>query len=176
MGFKMDQKNVLDPVSEGHDEVDSLLLARGWVLAVEGDKAYVTTERASGCQSCHSQSVCGTSVLAQLFSPVNSSSIEVVNSLDAKVGDEVMLSMDQSGLIHHSFMAYGLPLLGLFVGALSFEWLANALAGISADVGSMLGAGLGLAFGWWMTRRFYRPQVPKLHQINKISKEQKEQG
>lgn len=176
MGFKMDQKNVLDPVSEGHDQVDSLLLARGWVLAVEGDKAYVTTERASGCQGCHSQSVCGTSVLAQLFSPVNSSPIEVVNSLNAKEGDEVMLSMDQSGLIHHSFMAYGLPLLGLFIGALSLEWLANLMAGLNTEIGSILGAGLGLACGWWVTRRFYRPQSPKLHQIIKTSRKQKELG
>jgi len=172
----MNQKSLSNQTAQDDLDSTSLRIATGWVESVDKDRAYVVTQRSNGCQSCDSQKSCGTSVLAQLFSPANGSKIDVENTLDVKAGDEVELSMDESRLIHHSLMAYGLPLLGLFVGALSFQWLGNGEGDAAADGYALIGSLLGLLSGWWMTRRYYRPQLPRLHKvIHRIRDQKKEQ-
>ncbi len=171
----MDPKNNPDSQPLDAQKVSTLLFAKGWVESVEADKAYVITQRTSGCHSCQSQQSCGTSVLSKLFSPVNTTPVAVDNSLGVQAGDEVELSMDESRLIHHSVMAYGLPLLGLFTGALLFQWGGDAHSNAAADLYSVFGAVFGLALGWSITRRFYRPQLPRLHRIIRRSNIEKEQ-
>lgn len=166
-----DMPETLERAQPDIDTSSSLLFATGLVKSISEDKAWVVTRRSNGCHSCDSQKSCGTSVLSQLFSPVNTTAVAVENTLGVKAGDEVMLSMDESRLIHHSIMAYGLPLLGLFVGALTFQWLG----GSSTDFYALVGALFGLASGWWFTRRFYRPQLPQLHKVIQRSNRQKEQ-
>lgn len=157
------------------ENANTLLYAKGWVESISSDKAYVITQRTSGCHSCQSQQVCGTSVLSKLFAPVNTAPIAVENTLGVDVGDEVELSIDESRLIHHSIMGYGLPLLGLFIGALLFQWIGNAHSTATTDLYAIFGALFGLAIGWSITRRFYRPQLPKLHRIIRRIKQEKEQ-
>lgn len=153
----------------------TLLYAKGWVESISADKAYVITQRTTGCHGCQSQQTCGTSVLSKLFSPVSSTPVAVENSLGVDVGDEVELSIDESRLIHHSIMGYGLPLLGLFIGALLFQWLGDASSTAATDLYAIVGALFGLAVGWLITRRFYRPQLPRLHRIIRRIKQEKEQ-
>jgi len=142
------------------------LLAQGRVAKVKKGMAYVSTQRETGCSGCQTQKGCGTSVLAQLFSPKSTAPIQVVNVLGAKVGDEVILSMDESHLIKHSLMGYGVPLLGLFVGAILFQVVLDTLFQIPAEDGSaVLGGLIGLFLGWGVTKKYYRPQLPVLKKI-----------
>jgi len=145
---------------------NGMLYARGWVQFVEGESAYVTTERETGCSGCQSKKGCGTATLAQLFSPNSKVPIEIVNHLNAKEGDEVVLSMDQSHLIKHSLMAYGVPLLGLFSLGLLGQWLVGLTQFHHLqDVAAIVSGAAGLAFGWLITRQFYQPALPLLHKI-----------
>lgn len=142
------------------------LLAQGRVVKVKKGMAYVSTQRETGCSGCQTQKGCGTSVLAQLFSPKSTTPIQVINVLGAKVGDDVILSMDESHLIKHSLMGYGVPLLGLFVGAILFQVVLDTLFQIPAEDGSaMLGGLIGLFLGWGVTKKYYRPQLPVLKKI-----------
>lgn len=135
------------------------VVAKGWVESVEGDQAFIMTERNSGCAGCRSQGGCGTATLSKLFSPRNTRPLKVENSLGAKVGDEVLLSIMESHLFKHSLMAYGLPLIGLIVLA----WLGLSLT--ESDGVSILAGLFGLGGGWWLTGVLYHPALPVLEKI-----------
>ncbi len=158
-------KPVLDSSREaGH------LIARGWVESVSENLAYVSTERQTGCAGCTSQEGCGTASLAKLFAPRSRSPIAVVNALEAKPGDEVLLSMEESHLIKHSFMAYGVPLLGLFIGAGLLQFITQLLAMEEAKESlTMVGGLFGVVIGWWATKTYYRPKPPVMEKILQVS-------
>lgn len=142
------------------------LLAQGRVEKVENGLAYVSTQRETGCSGCQTQKGCGTSVLSQLFSPKSMTTIQVDNGLGAKEGDVVILSMDESHLIKHSLMGYGVPLLGLFIGATLFQVIVTSLFQIpSGDGSAIIGGLIGLLLGWGVTKKYYQPQLPVLKKI-----------
>lgn len=149
----------VENMTERNSEKAGLLFAEGEVIDVEGELARVTTLRETGCSGCQSQKSCGTATLAQLFSPRSGQPLEVENVLNAKAGDTVLLSMEESHLIKHSLMAYGVPLLGLFIGALVLQGI------FSVEVVTILGGVLGLFFGWGVTRYAYKPKRPLMYRL-----------
>lgn len=114
------------------------------VVKVEHAVAYVQAERKSSCSGC-SESSCGTSVLANFFgqrTPLYRAS----NEVGAKVGDRVVVGMDESALFKGTLLLYLFPLLFLFVGAVA----GGALA-VSAELKdgySVAGALVGLVVGF----------------------------
>lgn len=114
------------------------------VVKIEHAVAYVQAERKSNCGSC-SESSCGTSVLANFFgqrTPLYRAS----NEVGAKVGDRVVVGMDESALFKGTLLLYLFPLLLLFVGAVA----GSALA-VTADLKdgySVAGAFIGLLAGF----------------------------
>ncbi len=144
------------------------LLSQGVVVDQQGDFVWVKTQRQSACGGCQSESGCGTSALAKLFSNTGSAPIKVENTLQAKVDDQVLLKLDESRLVLHAFMAYGLPLLGLFILAILLKWAGLTLLSIEteqAELLSIVGGIAGLFLGWAFTRRFYKPTMPTLEKI-----------
>lgn len=138
------------------------LEATGEVVGLSGARIQVQTERQGGCTSCGANKTCGTSALAQLFSP-NTPLLEVENTLDAKLGDKVVLTLDESDLIKHSLMAYGIPLLIMFIVAgLAQVFLAGWFG---SDLPVVIAGFLGLGAGWWMTKTCYQPVLPTLTKI-----------
>ncbi|WP_083917288.1 SoxR reducing system RseC family protein [Thiomicrorhabdus arctica] len=148
------------PMGESH-----LLRESGIISSIEGEFAYVDAQRQSGCSGCASSSSCGTSALATLFTNTSQSAIKVRNRLNAQVGDHVILTLDESRLIKHSFMAYGVPLIGLFLFSVLFSVLSVRVFDVSdtvADVAAMIGGFLGVALGWWLTHTIYQPVLPEI--------------
>lgn len=142
---------------------ESELEAVGKVVKVENGFAWVSTQRQTGCSGCQSEKGCGTSTLAKLFALESKTPLKLHNSLNVQVGQQVLLSLDGADLIKHSLMAYGLPLLGLFVGAAALQW---ALQGVfNSEFPSVVGGFLGLLGGWLLTRTLYKPVQPTLKSI-----------
>jgi len=114
------------------------------VVKIEHAVAYVQAERKSSCSGC-SESSCGTSVLANFFgrkAPLYRAS----NEVGAKVGDRVVVGMNESALFKGTLLLYLFPLLLLFVGAVAGSTLA-----VTPDVKdgySVAGAFIGLAAGF----------------------------
>lgn len=147
-------------VDESH-----LLRESGIISSIEGEFAYVEIQRQSGCSGCASSSGCGTSALATLFTKASQSAIKVRNRLNAQVGDHVILTLDESRLIKHSFMAYGVPLIGLFLFAVLFSVLSVRVLDVSetaADIAAIIGGFTGIALGWWLTHTIYQPVLPEM--------------
>jgi sigma-E factor negative regulatory protein RseC len=114
------------------------------VVKIEHAVAYVQAERKSSCSSC-SESSCGTSVLANFFgqkAPLYRAS----NEVGAKVGDRVVVGLNESALFKGTLLLYLFPLLLLFVGA-----VAGSVLAVGADVKdgySVAGAFIGLVAGF----------------------------
>lgn len=114
------------------------------VVKIVHGVAYVQAERRSSCSGC-SESSCGTSVLANFFgqrTPLYRAS----NEVGAKVGDRVMVGMNESALFKGTLLLYLFPLLLLFAGAA----VGSALA-VGAEVKdgySVAGAFIGLVAGF----------------------------
>lgn len=113
------------------------------VVKIEDAVAYVQAERKSSCSGC-SESSCGTSTLAGFFgrkTPLYRAS----NEIGAKVGDQVVVGVNESALFKGTLLLYMLPLLLLFIGAVA----GNALAAADAGEGyAVAGAAVGLAAGF----------------------------
>lgn len=137
------------------------LLAYGWVESVSEGYALIRTQRETGCGGCASTETCGTSVLQKMF--VSPAELKVINHLNTRPGDEVELALEGQDLLKQALMAYGLPLFGLFAGAL----LAMALMGSNSDLAAIIGAAIGLVSAWFAVKRFYNPTQPTLVRIVK---------
>lgn len=146
--------------------LENLLREQGVVVAIEGNEVLVETQRSKGCSGCKT-SACGTSALATLFTN-SAKPIRVTKTLDCQVGDKVELVLDESRLLKHSFMAYGLPLIGLFIGSIGLSQLLLIFVKLSpglVDLVAVFGAAIGLVLGLLLTKRYYQPALPVIDKV-----------
>lgn len=120
------------------------------VIKIEDAVAYVQAERKTSCSGC-SESSCGTSVLANFFGQ-RAPLYRARNEAGAKVGDRVMIGMDESALFKGTLLLYLFPLLLLFVGAVAGSALAATAE--ARDYCSAIGAVIGLAAGFVALKLF----------------------
>lgn len=125
----------------------------GRVTAVEGDYAWVETQRQSTCGSCAARSGCGTSVLSRVLGQ-KSVRVRALDRVGTAVGDDVIVGLDDSALLRGSMAVYLVPLLALMAGAIMAEAVAPQWG--LGDGFTMLGGILGLVFGFVWLRLFSR--------------------
>ncbi|TNC83086.1 MAG: transcriptional regulator [Oleiphilus sp.] len=103
--------------------------------------ATVKTQRQSTCNACQLKSTCGQSLISKIMSG-QGIELDVPNTLNAKRGDVVILSIPERGLLKASMMMFLMPLvLMMFVAALCklfFDWPEPAIALVG-----LLGLGAG---------------------------------
>ena len=117
------------------------------VMKTEDSVAYVQAERKSSCSGC-SESNCGTSVLANFFGQ-KAPLYRVNNELGAKVGERVMVGLEESALFKGTLLLYMFPILLLFAGAVTGGALAATAD--AREACSVAGAVIGLAAGFlWL--------------------------
>lgn len=117
------------------------------VVKVEDEVAFVQAERKSSCSGC-SESSCGTSVLASFFGQ-KTPLYRARNQVGAKVGDRVVVGLDELALFKGTLMLYLLPLLLMFIGALLGSAMASAVE--LRDGYAVAGAAAGLVAGYvWL--------------------------
>ncbi len=115
------------------------------VTAVTNEGAVVKIRRAEACHACAAKGAC-----QSLGGKTEDVSLVVENTLDAKPGDMVVLTLPESSVIKASAVLYLLPASGLITGAI-VGWLLGPELGVSTDPASIAGclagllAGLGLA-------------------------------
>ncbi|MDX2503036.1 MAG: SoxR reducing system RseC family protein [Gammaproteobacteria bacterium] len=116
------------------------------VVDREGDYVWVQTQRQSSCGQCSAKGGCGTQVLAK-FLANKAAYVRCLNSHDVKIGDKVIIGIEESALLSGSFLMYLLPLLimilfaGLaaFISRLWWPGLTDFLAVVAAFSGLILG-------------------------------------
>jgi sigma-E factor negative regulatory protein RseC len=127
----------------------------GIVIAIEpGGWARVLTDRKGACGGCHTShgGGCRSCLAGSKFES------RVTNSLGAKPGDIVKVSMRSRDFFKGAAMLYLLPVVALLVGALTGTWLAGLL-GLPPTPGGILGAVIGLGLAAIFLMRMDRTRI-----------------
>ncbi|MCM0611185.1 SoxR reducing system RseC family protein [Marinobacter sediminum] len=143
-----------------------MITETGKVVALKGDYAWVQTIQNSACQSCSARSGCGQKVLAAATGG-RANQVLVENAVEAQVGDEVTIGIDESALLGASLIVYALPLVLMVVASI----IGHRLSG-GQDIWAMAGALAGLVVGFVSSRhlqgRGEQRYEPRLLRINRI--------
>jgi sigma-E factor negative regulatory protein RseC len=129
-----------------------MLETRAIIVQVEGQYALVQASQANGCEQCSGKG-CGAGKLSQLFCSKRRL-FQVDNSINAGVGDEVVISVAEGAILRGIGLVYLLPLLLLVIGAL----VGSAWAGQSpeqqdgyATAGALSGLAAGFIVAKWIS-------------------------
>lgn len=138
-----------------------MLETRAIVVQINGQHALVQANQGNGCEQCNGKG-CGTGKLSQLFCS-KPRQFQVENPIDAKVGDEVIVSVADGAVLQGIGLVYLLPLVLLLVGAaLGNAWAVqpeqrDGYAGVGAALGLLLGF---VAAKWFSSRHALRNNRP----------------
>ena len=126
--------------------------AQGTITAVNGDTADVLMDE-TGCGRCHEEGGCGGHNIGKMLC-ASPRTFRVRNPGHSVVGDRVTIVIAEGAVRRSAMLAYVVPLLALFVGALG----GSALAG---ETGAIIGAVSGLLGAWLMLRYVQARSTPK---------------
>ena len=106
--------------------------------------ATLEIERTTACGLCGQTRGCGNSIWGKIFAH-QSTAFKAKNAIDAKVGDSVIVGIDEQALLKGAALLYFLPLVTMFIGML----LASQINANHLSV--LVGAALGLLAGFvWL--------------------------
>ena len=126
------------------------------VVELEGDAVWVETQRHSACGACARNKGCGAGLFAKAFR-FSSPRLKVKHTQDIKVGDRVVIGVDEQVLVRGSFAAYIVPILFMLGFAMLGEiLLAEVLTSVSSDVIGVLSGMIGLAAGLVWLKHYSR--------------------
>ncbi len=117
--------------------------AQGTITELDGEYAVVRMDE-TGCGRCHELGGCGGNNIGKMFcsAPRN---FRVLNPRNSVIDERVTIAVAEGSLRRGAVLAYGLPLMALFIGALT----GSALAG---ETGAIVGSISGLLLSWLLLR------------------------
>jgi sigma-E factor negative regulatory protein RseC len=125
-------------------------------IVIKASKENVTLEvvRSKPCGLCGQVRGCGNSIWGKIFSH-RTGYIETRNHLNAKLGDVVILGIDETLMLKSSLMLYGVPLMLMFLGMV----IANMFAKETTELYVLLGAVMGLFLGVVLIKRIVNEKM-----------------
>lgn len=138
-----------------------MLETRATIVQIEGQYALVKASQGNGCEQCNGKG-CGSGKLSQLFCS-KPRQFRVDNSIDASVGDEVIVSVADGAVLRGIGLVYLLPLALLVVGVVLGSVFAVQVE--QRDGFAAAGAGIGLIGGfalsrWIVSRQSHQQNLP----------------
>jgi len=116
------------------------------VVDVEGNMAWLIPESGSSCGGCSSAAACGSKGIGTIASRLEARRFQLVNDAGLRVGERVVVGINENALLRASITAYVIPLATLLgIGA-----LAQSVAG--SDTITMAAMLAGLVLGLWLAR------------------------
>jgi sigma-E factor negative regulatory protein RseC len=124
----------------------------GEVLEIQGQYALISPRSGNACGTCAPAQGCGVANLARLFG-ARQPGVRVLNTLGARVGDRVIVSLPDDALLKTSLVVYGLPLAAMLVFAVVTDVVLRWAAVLNSDPWLILASGVGF-FGSVIFVRF----------------------
>ncbi|BBP00235.1 SoxR reducing system RseC family protein [Sulfuriferula nivalis] len=125
------------------------------VVAVEDGMALVEPMSGGSCSSCSSSAGstpsagCGADKIGQIFT-IKTKNYRVINAISSRIGDEVIIGIEDGAVLRGSAVVYMLPLILIFIGAITAHYL---MPNINADLASIIGAASGFTISaLWLFR------------------------
>jgi sigma-E factor negative regulatory protein RseC len=122
------------------------------VVEVDSGYAIVETQQKAACGSCNSAGSCSTTVLSGLFKRRHNQ-LKVLNPIGAQPGQQVIIGLQEQALLKVSFLAYLLPLAGMFLLAMLAQPLAQNAGITLGELPGILGGLLGFVTGLILFKR-----------------------
>ncbi len=122
---------------------------RAIVVEVQGEEASVQA-LGGGCGHCSSEGGCGSGTLSKLFCSSKPRLFNVRNDANAKVGDEVQVSLPDGVMLRGVMKLYALPLVLLLSGGIVGRGLASDV--VLRDTYAAAGALIGLLLGFVLAK------------------------
>lgn len=121
--------------------------------------ATLEIERKTACGLCGQTRGCGNSIWGKLFAH-RSAAFKAQNRINAKVGDSVIVGIDEKALLKSALLLYMLPLATLLIGAILATQIYDTNS--SAMIGAAIGLVLGLLWvkGHTMSSSYFTLQQP----------------
>ncbi len=123
------------------------------VLNCDGEYADIETKPQSSCGGCASSGVCGAGVFSKVFGN-RKTVVRVVNSISAKVGDQVIIGLQESVLSKVSLVFYMVPIISMLLLAVLGQETAIRFGYESYDLFAISGGTIGLLVGLGLVRLF----------------------
>jgi sigma-E factor negative regulatory protein RseC len=122
--------------------------------------ATLEIERKTACGLCGQTRGCGNSIWGKLFAH-QSTAFKAQNRINAKVGDSVIVGINEKALLKSALLLYILPLATLLIGAILATKLFADTNG-NAMLGALVGLVLGLVWvkGHTMSSSYFKLQQP----------------
>jgi sigma-E factor negative regulatory protein RseC len=111
------------------------------ITARAGKQATLELERRTACGLCGQKRGCGNATWGKLLGHGNHQ-FNADNSIDANVGDSVIVGIDENAVLNTAFFLYVVPLIAMLAGASIAEYFFDN------EFYVMLGAATGLALGF----------------------------
>ncbi len=133
--------------------------------ADQSSTATLEVVRKTACGLCGQTRGCGNSIWGKLLNH-KSVNFTAQNDINAKVGDSVIVGIDETALVKSALLLYIVPLASMFFGAI----VASKLSG--SEAASILGAGVGLFLGFvWVKghtagQTYYQNNQPKILRLD----------
>ena len=127
------------------------------VVELRGDQLVLQAQTKSSCGSCAASKGCGTSVLSKVVGR-KFTRFHADNSVDAAVGDTVVVGISEDALLKGSLVMYIIPIMSMLVFAL----VADQLLDIFTENRDLLIAAsgiLGLVAGSLLSRWYFQRQT-----------------
>ncbi|MDP1765728.1 MAG: SoxR reducing system RseC family protein [Methylotenera sp.] len=111
------------------------------VTGCKDNQATLEIERRTACGLCGQTRGCGNATWGKLLGH-NSHTFTAENPVDAKVGDSVVVGIDEKAVLNSALFLYVVPLLGLLIGTVLMDYFFNNQFYV------ILGAVIGLVSGF----------------------------
>jgi len=122
------------------------------VIAIENNQLLLEAETRAACNACAAKQGCGTSVLSKWVGR-KFTRFQAPNTVNARVGDEVVVGLAEEAMLKGSVFVYLLPLLAMIGFALLADSLVSANTA-SRDLLVLVSAVAGFALMLIISRRF----------------------
>jgi sigma-E factor negative regulatory protein RseC len=123
------------------------------VLNCDGEYADIETKPQSSCGGCASSGVCGAGVFSKVFGN-RRTVVRVENSISAKVGDQVIIGLQESVISKVSLVFYMVPIISMLLLAVLGQETAIRFGYESYDLFAISGGTIGLLVGLGLIRLF----------------------
>ena len=128
------------------------------VTKIDSGIAWIKLQRQSGCGSCGAKGGCGTQLLSGFFAK-RQKELPINNTLDVKVGEQVIVGVDENALVRSALSIYLFPLLSAFLSAVFASFVFSGMAEQSRELFSIIFAAAGFVVSIVVVKIYYR----KLH-------------
>jgi len=129
-----------------------MLKEHGIVVEVNDQFAIVQTQASNSCGQCAANKGCGTASLAAVLGQ-KVTQVKVLNHKGAKVGQQVVIGLEEPALLKSSLALYLLPILSMFVAAIGYDMLVASVQLPQSEILTILAALVGLLAGLKWAKR-----------------------